>query len=553
MLSRLHAFAMLALALIVGSVVPAFARDEIRIGMTQFPATFHPAINAMLAKSYVLNMTMRPITVYDQDWELVCMLCVTLPTIENGMAKPEPLPDGGEGVAVTYTIHPDATWGDGVPVTSKDVVFTWEVGRNEESGFSGLEGYRRVLGIDVVDDKTFTMHVDRLAFDYNANGIYVLPEHLEREAFAEPREYRYRTLYDTDTTNPGLYYGPYRITEVVSGSHVVLEPNPTWYGKKPYFKRIVVRTIENTAALEANLLSGAIDYVAGSLGFTIEQALSFEKRQGKNFEVLYKPGLIYEHIDVDLDNPILADRRVRQALMYAMNRKTLTEKLFGGEQPVAHSNINPLDWIYFDGAPHYSQDLDKAAALLEDAGWTMGGDGIRRNADGEKLSVPFMTTAGNKSRELVQQVLQADWKKAGIDPVIRNEPARVFFGETMTKRAFDGLGMYAWLSSPESVPISTLKTESIPSEANGWAGQNYPGYSNPEMDDLIDAITVELDRDKRAALWKEFQTLYATDLPALPLFFRAEPYFFPKWLKGVRPTGHLQTTTTWVEEWTATD
>ena len=111
--------------------------------------------------------------------------------------------------------------------------------------------------------------------------------------------------------------------------------------------------------------------------------------------------------------------------------------------------------------------------------------------------------------------------------------------------------MYAWISAPESLPRTTLRSDNIPSESNGWSGQNYPGYSNPRMDDLVDSIEIELDPSKRISLWADFQLLYATDLPALPLFFRAEAYFFPQWLKAIRPTGHLSTTTTWVEEWSA--
>ncbi|MBI3453091.1 MAG: peptide ABC transporter substrate-binding protein, partial [Rhodospirillales bacterium] len=108
----------------------ATARDELTIGITQFPATFHPNIDSMLAKSYILAMTRRPLTVYDKDWKLVCLLCTELPTIENGLAKTIDLPEGKQGIAVTYTIQPGATWGDGVPVTTDDVLFTWEVGRH---------------------------------------------------------------------------------------------------------------------------------------------------------------------------------------------------------------------------------------------------------------------------------------------------------------------------------------------------------------------------------------------------------------------------------------
>src|SRR3546814_17325880 len=83
----------------------------------------------MLAKSYVLGMARRPITVYDASWQLVCMLCTKLPTIENGLAVPEDLLDGRRGIAVTYTLRPDAPWGSGTPVFTADVVFTWGVGR----------------------------------------------------------------------------------------------------------------------------------------------------------------------------------------------------------------------------------------------------------------------------------------------------------------------------------------------------------------------------------------------------------------------------------------
>src|SRR5690606_7864698 len=145
----------------------AQAREQIVIGVVQYPSTLHPNIDAMLAKSYVLGLTERPFTAYDADWELACFLCTELPTIENGLAVSEDLPDGGKGIAVTYTIQPGAAWGDGTPVTTSDVLFTYEVGRHPESGISNAELYRRILSIEVKDDKTFTMHFDRVEFTYN--------------------------------------------------------------------------------------------------------------------------------------------------------------------------------------------------------------------------------------------------------------------------------------------------------------------------------------------------------------------------------------------------
>lgn len=552
-------------ALLLSVSVRASPRDSLTIGITQFPSTLNPNIDAMAAKNYVLGMAMRPFTAYDADWNLVCVLCTELPSIENGRAVPVNLPNGDlpggdspggrKGVDLTYTIRADATWGDGVPVTTQDVQFTYEVGRNRQSAVSDAELYRRITGIDVKDDKTFTMHVDKLTFDYAAiNDFVVLPAHIERPAFADPAQYRVQTRYATDPTNPGLYNGPYRVSEVATGSYVVLEPNPHWAGPPVPFRRITVRTIENTAALEANLLSGTIDMIAGELGLSLDEALAFEKRHGGDFQIVYKPGLVFEHVDLNLDQPTLSDRRVRQALLWGLDREAISRSLFGGRQPVADSFMNPLDRGFSADTPRYRYDPKRAASLLDEAGWTLpsGGrsGGLRSNAAGQSLSLELMTTAGNRTRELVEQVLQSQWRKIGVDVRLKNEPARVLFGQTLPHRRFD-LAMYAWISAPESVPRSTMHSNEIPSEANGFAGQNTPGFKNADTDRLIDALEIELDPQKRKAMWAELTRLYATELPSLPLYFRSDSFILPKWLKGLRPTGNQSPSTLWITEWSA--
>jgi len=359
-----------------------------------------------------------------------------------------------------------------------------------------------------------------------------------------------RTRYNTEPTNPGLYNGPYRVSEVVAGSHVLLEPNPHWAGPPGHFRRITVRAIENTAALEANLLSGTIDMVAGELGLSLDEALAFEKRHGDGFRMIYQPGLVYEHIDLDLDRPALADRRVREALILGLDREAISKSLFAGRQKVADSFANPLDAGYSAAAPRYHYDPVRAATLLDAAGWQAQPGSIRRNTEGQTLSFELMTTAGNRTRELVEQVLQSQWRKIGVEIRIKNEPARVLFGETVPHRRFD-MAMYAWISAPENVPRSILHSSEIPDTANGFAGQNAAGFKSPEMDRLIDALEIELDPNKRKALWADAQRLYATELPSLPLFFRSDVFILPKWLSGVRPTGNQYPTTLWITDWSA--
>ena len=529
----------------------AESADELSIGVSQFPFTLNPLIDTMVAKTYVLALVRRPLTTYDSNWKLICLLCETLPSFENGLAQKISLPNGKQGVRLTFTIQKNAAWGDGVPVTSDDAIFTWQVGRNPKSGVAEGELYRRILDIKAQNAKTFTVDVDRLTYDYaDFSDFEILPAHVERAAFADPAQYRFRTGYDTDPTNPGLYDGPYRIAEIAPGSHIVFERNPGWWGNPPFFRRIVVWSVENTAALEANLLAGGLDMVAGELGMPLDEALAFEKRHGGAFTVIYKPGLSYEHIDLNLDNPILSDRRVRQALLYGIDRQAISDEIYAGRDPVADSFVPPEDWMYAKDVPRYEYDTEKAKALLEAAGWHAQGKEIRRNAAGEPLSLELATTSGNRTRELVEEVLQSQWRLLGIDIHIKNQPARVLFGETITKREFT-MAMFAWTSAPEDLPRDELYSTEIPTPGNNYSGQNHTGWKNQDADKLMDAIETELDRPKRQILWQQLQALYADQLPALPLYFRAEAYIMPKWLQGVVPTGHQYPSTLWVENWRA--
>lgn len=534
------------------SNAPGSSGRNLVFGITQYPSTLHPLIEMMSAKSIVLGMATRSLTTIDHDWARACSLCTTLPTLENGGAELVVLDDGSEGMRVRWELKPGLFWGDGAPVTTRDFRFAWEIGRHPQSGAISMEVWRSIRDIELIDERNMVTVVDRRVFGYNSPWIFApVPEHLERAIFEDaPAEYMNRTLYQTEPTQPGLYLGPYVIVEAARGSHIGLQRNPHWTGKKPYFDTITVRAIERTTTLEANLLSGNLDMIFGELGLSIDQALAFERRHGERYQIVYEPGLMYEHIDLNLDNPILADLRVRQALMFAMDREQMVQELFGGRQHVAATFMHPMDRPYTEeGVPTYAHDAARAAALLDEAGWTLGPDGIRRNAAGQPLQLEIMSTAGDKLRELVQQVLQSQWRASGIDVRIRNEAPRIFFGETTRKRAFSAMAMFAWVSAPELVPRTMLHSSEIPTTENNFSGQNYTGYVNPEIDQLIVAVENELDPEARMALWRRIQQIYARDLPVLPLHFRTNVHVMPTWLEGLRPTGHIISATNWVEDW----
>jgi peptide/nickel transport system substrate-binding protein len=227
----------------------------------------------------------------------------------------------------------------------------------------------------------------------------------------------------------------------------------------------------------------------------------------------------------------------------------MVDRLFHGQQPVAVTWVNPLSPYYDAAIPVVAFDLPGARALLREAGWTPGPDGICRDAAGTRLSFEFGTTAGNRLRELQEQVLQSNLKNACVEITLKNEPARTFFGETLKKRSFTGMMMYAWSSNVTESPLRTLGSGQIPTAANNWGGANYPGFSNPKMDADIEAAEDELDPAKQKLIWADMQRIYAEQLPALPLFYRAEAHVTPPWLRGYVPTGQGDLTTFWAENW----
>jgi len=334
----------------------------------------------------------------------------------------------------------------------------------------------------------------------------------------------------------------------VPGSRIALERNPHWTGEPPQFKRILIKFFENSSSLEANLLSGNVDYVPGESGLSFSQSLAFEQRHSDRYTVVYKPSLTYSHIDVNLDNPLLADQRVRQAILMAIDRKTISDTLFHGKQPVADGDVNPLDPMFSPAARHYDYDPEQARKLLDDAGFKEVAKGERRNAKGERLSLVMDFASGNRSSDQVAQVIQSELRRVGIELRLKATPARIYFAN-LTQRKFDSLAFYAWVTSPESVPRTTLHSTEIPTAENGWSGQNYPGYRNPEMDKALDGAERELDPARRRAFFADILRLYADDLPVLPMYFRVDSFVIPKPLTGVVPTGHQACTSLWIETW----
>lgn len=539
---------------------PTVTNQELKVGITQEFENLNMIIAQMLATSHMYKIVGRNLTTMTPEGEWIPQIVEELPSLENGKAKFTQY-KGKKTIQAEWRIRDDQFWGDGTPVTAADVEFSWRVGMHDNVSVGEREVYDQVVKviIDSKDPKKFTFIYNKPRWDFSHLGtFYILPKHLEEPVFnkyaKQPLGYEKNTLYVANPTNPGLYNGPYVVSEMKLGSHIIFTPNPHWKGKKPHIQKLTYKLIPNTSTLEANLRSGTIDMIS-IIGLKFDQAIKFAKvvdEEGLPVRVNFKPSTTYEHIDLQVaKNPILKDVRVRKALVYSINREDLVKALFDGKQQTALHNITPI-CPWFTDDPNeivvYQYSPRKARKLLDEAGWKPGKDGFRYK-NGEKLKFQFMTTAGDKSRELVQTYLQDQWKKVGIEISIKNEPARVYFGETVRKGKYTGLAMFAWISSPESTPKSTLSSKNIPTQKNGFKGQNSGGWSNPEVDSLLEKVDSEFSFEKRKKLIQKALYHYTNEVPVIPLYYRSNISVTPKNLTGYRVTPHQFASTNHVEEW----
>lgn len=534
----------LVAAMAVGLYIPSASaqqsKDTVVIGMAQEPDCLIMAFCQMAAGAAVANNSVFAGMVdYNDKWQLFAHTVDKIPTLKDG--DWELLPGGK--MKITYRFKKGFTWHDGKPYTALDASWTNLVLRNPRSPTLSRTIIRKIDNMLVPDPKNpYTLVVqwsERYPFANTGHTIY--PQHvLEREYLRDPTGLKAHKQARFPVGN-----GPYKFTEWVPGSHLTLEA----YDKYPLgvakIKKQVWRFILDSTVLQANVIANQVDATEIN-NFSIEQMLEIEKRNPAQ-NAHYVPALIWEHIDLNHDNEWLKDKRVRQAIAHAINREELSAKLFYGKQPVAHTWLPERHEGFNASVKKYNYDPARARALLTEAGFTAGPDGVLRDSKGQRFELIIMTTAGNAVREQVEQIIKEQMRVVGIDLRIDNRPAGVLFGQTTRRRQFPHMVMYAWVFNPLTLP-TLWHSNQIPTPANNFEGSNYPGWRNAENDKLVDQILEEIDTAKRIALLKKQQELWVEDLPSIPLYFRLSLTTASKKLSNVKPAGLSGTYINWNSE-----
>ncbi len=411
----------------------------------------------------------------------------------------------------TFALRSGVTWQDGEPFTAEDVKFTYDLVTKADwpggldSYFAQIEGAtehkageaEELTGVQVIDESTVEITLiqpDALFLASAASRQRILPKHL-LESIA-PAD-----VDKSEFARKPVYTGAYIVEEWRDGESITFRANESYFEGKPNIDTLVARFIADEATANAELTSGGLD-----VGVVSPDLLAAYESDS-NFAIQELPGLRIIFLQFDLTLPIFSDPRVRQAISHAVDRQTVIDALLLGKGEVGRSLITPLAWIFNEDAPQYPFDLDASAALLDEAGWTLGDDGIRVNEAGERLAFTLtVPTAYRQDGLAAQPFLQAIGVEATIEELGAGQvTGPLAVGEfEATINAWNNFiidpraDLQRWFQNPK--PVETT------------------GYRNDEVDALFVEARAELDQETEKAIYFEIQNLIETDAPLVYLW-----------------------------------
>ncbi|HEX5131532.1 MAG TPA: peptide ABC transporter substrate-binding protein [Candidatus Krumholzibacteria bacterium] len=508
------------------------------IGVQQEPEMLSEILNSTATNNMVCNLIFSKFVKFNDRYELIPDLIDEIPTVENGGISADHL-------TYTYHLRHNARWHDGEPVTSRDVVFTYEIIMDPRVNVESREGWDVVEAVDAPDDRTVVFHLKHPYPDFVSETFYdepVLPEH-------RLRDFRGARFHSAPFHRAPVGSGPFKFESWTPGSHLVLVANRDYYRDGPHLDAIIFKFVPTENALLVQLKTGEIDMFDNANINFISQLDAIS-----GIRVYRTPMLMYEHLDLNTENEILHDVRVRRAIVLATNKAEIAERIYNGLVRVA-----PLD--EFEESRYYSPEAadrttfnpTAARRLLHEAGWhDSDGDGIL-DRNGRPLKLSISASSGQPNRERTELVLRDQYRQVGIDLEVKNYGPTVLYGTFedggVLKRGTFDVAMYAWLSSPAPSRREALYAAgSIPPN-----GQNHPRLVNAELTRLLEAGSTETDEELRAAIYRRVQDILVDEAPVVPLFWYTAIDPVSDRLRNFRPNA-TQSADTWnAADWYLSD
>jgi len=459
------------------------------------------------------SLVIEPLARYDDGGTMVPFLAAEIPTVANGGVS-EDL------TTITWTLKEGILWSDGTPVTANDVVFTWQYCTAEGGGCAQAAKFNGVTSVEALDDLTVKVTFGApTPYPYNPFVGAQSPV-IQAAQFADCLGPRAPECTDANFMPIGT--GPFVVTEFLTNDVVQYAANENYRDpSRPAFATVTLKGGgDATAAGRAVLETGEFDYAwnlqlapdvidamaAAGVGTVVSGFGTNVERLEMNMTDPSPSLPEGERATALHPHPFLTDARVREALSLAIDRDLLVEVGYGPSgQPTC--NLVPAPAIYAsDNTACLTQDRERAIALLEEAGFMPGPDGVRVNADGVRLSVLYQTST-NAVRQDVQALVKEDWEAIGIEVELRNIDAGVFFGgdpgspDTFQKFYAD-IEMYTNNfegNDPQSY-LAAYACDAAPRPESQWQGENINRFCDPAYDAMIAEYAATSDPAARAAI-----------------------------------------------------
>jgi len=475
----------------------------LRIGSRQEPDNLNPMLGtevidkdlSMFWAGYLFNWNDRN--------EMVPELAEFVPTLANGgIAK--------DGLTITYHLRRGVKWQDGAPFGAEDVKYTWQQMMNPDNPVVSRLGYDVVAAMDTPDAHTIVVHLKhRFApfvnafFSMSNNPVAILPKHLLSQ---------YPNLSRVAYNRLPIGTGPFRVVSYERGSHVIFEANPSYWRGRPKLQRIEWKIIGDDNTLLTELKTHEIDFY-----YRATEAQIPSLRDIPGTRVILTPFTQFADIGINAGHAPLDDVRVRRALAYATDRQELIDKVSHGINVTGKTDQPVFLWAYNDDVRTYPYDPAQAGALLDQAGWKLGSDGLRYK-DGRPLQLQMTGFTGSSTVSGAQVVIQQQWRKVGIGIEIKDWPSNTLYA-TLANNGIEQTGKFdvayeEWANGIDPDESILVRCDMAPP-----AGWNIYHFCDKRLDAAEADALVNYDPAKRKADYAIVQREMQDNLPFIIIWY----------------------------------
>lgn len=475
-------------------VAPLYAKEEPSYGDAYVSAsigdarTLVPILASDSASGSIVGMLFNGLIKYDKGIDLV-----------GDLAETWDIKDGG--LTIIFHLRRDVKWHDGTPFTASDVRFTCEklVDPKVPTPYSG--DFKKVESLEVIDDYTVKVTYREVFSPGLASwGMPIMPEHILKK----------EDLLTTAFSREPVGTGPYKFKRWKSGERIDLVSNHDYFQHRPYVDRYIYRIIPDPATMFLELQTETVDSMGLTpLQYKRQTDTHFFKERFKKFRY---PSFGYTYMAYNLKDERFADKDVRKAINYAIDKEEIIEGVLFGLGRVCTGPFVPESWAYNKEVKPLPYDPGKAKILLAGAGWKDSDDDGWLDKNGKIFEFTILTNQGNDLRRLTAEIMQRKLKEVGIKVNIRILEWAVFLKEFVEKRNFEAIILGWGLSrDPDCFDIwHSSKTK--PGEFN------FINYSNPEVDKLLEKGRSTFDRSERTAAYRRIHQILYDEQPYLFLY-----------------------------------